>query len=319
MGGGVSSAPTVRRYAANDAQAWNDFVRTATNATFLHDRGFMEYHADRFEDHSLIFEDSGKILALLPANRAGDVLNSHGGLTYGGLLVPPRLPAATVVEITAALRGYMADKALQSLIYKPSPHIFHTQPSEADLYALINAGARQTRADLGTAIPIGRRQAFSGGRKDGIRKARKAGLQVRKSYDLAAFWEILAEVLGSRHDAAPTHSLEEITLLAGRFPSQIVLFGAYDGETLLAGILVFDFGNAVHAQYIAAAAQGRDSGALDFLMHHLLEEVFADRNWFSFGISTTNAGRDLNVGLSRQKEMFGGQSVMFSQYQWDIA
>jgi hypothetical protein len=53
-------------------------------------------------------------------------------------------------------------------------------------------------------------------------------------------------------------------------------------------------------------------------VNHLLGEVFADRDWFSFGISTTNAGRDLNVGLSRQKEMFGGHSVTFAQYQWDI-
>lgn len=314
----MSDTPTVRRYEAADAPVWNAFVKTATNANFLHDRGFMEYHADRFEDHSLIFEEGGKIRALLPANRAGDVLNSHGGLTYGGLLVPPRLPAATMIEIIAALRVYMADQGFRSLIYKPSPHIFHNQPSEADAYALINAGARQSRADLGTAIPIGRRQAFSGGRKDGIRKARKAGLQVHESQDLTAFWDILTEVLNARHDAAPTHSLEEITLLAARFPDRIRLFGSYDGEALLAGILMFDFGQAVHAQYIAAAAQGRNSGALDLLVYHLLAEVFADRNWFSFGISTTNSGRDLNVGLSRQKEMFGGQSVLFSQYQWDV-
>lgn len=319
MGECVTRTPTVRKFTPADAAAWNDFVRSATNATFLHDRSFMEYHADRFEDHSLIMEDAGKILALLPANRAGDVLHSHGGLTYGGILVPPKLAAATMVEIVDSLRNYLTDQGLRRLVYKPSPHIFHTQPSEADLYALLNAGARQTRADLGTAIPIQKRLPFSGGRKDGIRKARKADLEVRESQNWEAFWPILSTVLGARHDARPTHNLDEITLLNHLFPDRIRLFGTFDGDTMLAGMTLFDCGCTVHAQYIAAAPEGRNSGALDLLVHHLLEKVFADRTWFSFGISTTDAGRELNVGLSRQKEMFGGHSVMFSQYQWDIS
>ena len=319
MGECVTRTPTVRQFTSADVAAWNGFVRSSTNATFLHNRDFMEYHADRFDDHSLIIEDAGKILALLPANRAGDVLHSHGGLTYGGILVPPKLAAATMVEIVASLRNYLTDQGLRRLVYKPSPHIFHTQPSEADLYALLNAGARQTRADLGTAIPIQKRLPFSGGRKDGIRKARKAGLEVRESQNWEAFWPILSTVLGARHDAQPTHNLDEITLLNHLFPDRIRLFGTFDGDTMLAGMTLFDCGCTVHAQYIAAAPEGRNSGALDLLVHHLLEKVVADRTWFSFGISTTDAGRELNVGLSRQKEMFGGNSVLFSQYQWDIS
>lgn len=309
---------TVRRYTADEADSWNSFVQDAVNATFLHDRGFMDYHADRFTDFSLVVEQAGKPVALLPANRFGDVVQSHGGLTYGGLLVPARLPAATIVDSVTAIGTYLRDAGVIRLIYKPAPHIFHLQPAEADLYALVNAGARQVRADLGAAIPLRRRTGFSGGRKDGIRKARKAGLAVSESRDLATFWDILNDVLGSRHDAKPTHSLDEITRLAGTFPDRIRLFASHSGDRMLAGVLMFDCGHCVHAQYIAAAPEGRDLGALDLLVHALVTEVFADREWFSFGISTTNAGRDLNIGLSRQKEMFGGHSVMFSQYQWDL-
>ncbi len=317
-GGASQSSVRIRRFRAEDAQTWNTFVEGATNATFLHDRGFMEYHSDRFEDHSLIAENDGKIIALLPANRDDDVLSSHGGLTYAGLLMPPRLPASVMQDIVSTLREYLEDHGFKKLIYKPSPHIFHSQPSEADLYALFNAGVRQVSADLGTAIPIQRRQPFSGGRKDGIRKARKAGLEVRESKEIAAFWAILIDLLEARHEARPTHSLDEIQHLASRFPERIRLFGSFDGDTMLAGLLAFDCGLTVHAQYIAAAPEGRNKGALDLLVSHLLEHSFADRDWFSFGISTTDAGRQLNVGLSRQKEMFGGHSVMFSHYHWDL-
>lgn len=308
----------VRSYNACDADIWNDFVGRAANATFLHHRGFMDYHADRFEDCSYIIEQEGKSIAVLPANREGHVLVSHGGLTYGGLLVPPRLPAVMIVEIFALLRSKMLADGLSRMTYKPIPHIFHRQPSEADVYALINCGAQQIRADLGAAIPLKRRVEFSGGRKDGIRKARRAKLQVCESVDLRAFWGILEEVLGTRHDAVPTHSLLEIERLAGNFPVNIRLFATFDGKRMLAGILIFDCGQTVHAQYIASTEEGRHLGALDLLVHYLLNETFADREWFSFGISTTNAGKDLNVGLSRQKEMFGAHSVLFSQYQWDL-
>lgn len=309
---------SVRRYTDSDADLWNGFVAKSTNATFLHDRRFMEYHSDRFEDHSLIFEVEGKVISLLPANRSDRTLTSHGGLTYGGLLVPPRLPATTMVELVEALGPALSDQGLKTLIYKPSPHLYHSQPSEADLYALINAGAALTRADLGTAIPLQRRQPFSGGRKDGVRKARKAGLTIRETPEWETFWTIITDVLGGRHNATPTHSLDEIRLLSGRFPDKIRLFGAYEGDTMRAGAVVFDCGRTVHAQYMASCPEGRTAGALDLLIHHLLDEVFADRGWFSFGISTTDAGRNLNAGLSRQKEMFGGHSVIFPQYRWDI-
>jgi hypothetical protein len=314
----MSDDLTFRRYHPTDADTWNAFVRKAANATFLHDRGFMDYHADRFDDASVIVERSGNIIAVLPANRTEGTVYSHGGLTYGGLLVPPRLPAHTIVDVFTGMGDWMRDAGTCRMIYKPAPHIFHAQPSEADIYALTQAGARMVRADLGAAIPLRRRVPFSGGRKDGIRKARKAGLEAKESRNWPEFWDILADVLGARHGAKPTHSLAEIRLLSDRFPDRIRLFGCFASDRMLAGIVMFDCGLCVHAQYIAASTTGRDLGALDFLVNFLLTEVYSERDWFSFGISTTEGGRALNIGLSRQKEMFGGHSVVFGQYQWDL-
>ena len=44
----------VVRYAPESAGIWDAFVRSSRNATFLHERGYMDYHADRFQDHSLL-------------------------------------------------------------------------------------------------------------------------------------------------------------------------------------------------------------------------------------------------------------------------
>ena len=83
------------RYTPDKAAEWDAFVRQSKNATFLFYRGYMDYHADRFADYSLMFYDKGRLCALLPANDGGDgTLWSHRGLTYGGLLMDCRCKAA---------------------------------------------------------------------------------------------------------------------------------------------------------------------------------------------------------------------------------
>ena len=78
----------VKKYEKENKKLWNEFVRKAKNATFLFYRDFMEYHQDRFEDFSLlIFDEKENIKAILPANRVGDTVFSHQGLTYGGLVI----------------------------------------------------------------------------------------------------------------------------------------------------------------------------------------------------------------------------------------
>ena len=79
---------TTERYTADKLEEWNGFVALAKNGTFLIDRRFMDYHSDRFADFSIMFYDEkNRLVALLPANRKGDSVCSHRGLTYGGLVM----------------------------------------------------------------------------------------------------------------------------------------------------------------------------------------------------------------------------------------
>jgi hypothetical protein len=80
----------VERYTPALQTLWDDFVRSSKNGTFLLERGYMDYHADRFADHSLLVrDDEGTLLAVLPTNADGPRLASHGGLTYGGFIATP--------------------------------------------------------------------------------------------------------------------------------------------------------------------------------------------------------------------------------------
>jgi len=163
-----------------------------------------------------------------------------------------------------------------------------------------------------------RRLPFGSGKKDGLRKARKAGLEVRESSDWAKCWALLTQVLSERHDVKPTHSLEEIQLLNRRFPAHIRLVGAFDGTEMISALVIFDCGDTIHAQYIASSEQGRRNGGVDLIVQTLVETDYADRQWFDFGISTSDQGRTLNDGLSQQKEMFGARTTVYQQFRWQL-
>lgn len=86
----------------------------------------------------------------------------------------------------------------------------------------------------------------------------------------------------------------------------------------MAGVLVFETPQVVHAQYIANSEEGREIGALDLVMDHLVNVFSAGHRYFDFGISTENSGRLLNGGLISQKEMFGGRGIVYDHYRMRI-
>ena len=102
----------IKRFTPAVADEWNSFVVASKNGTFLFDRRYMDYHADRFQDHSLMIYRRGRLYALLPANVAGDTLFSHQGLTYGGLIMSDHTTAAEVVEIFRQLNAQLRAEEL---------------------------------------------------------------------------------------------------------------------------------------------------------------------------------------------------------------
>lgn len=308
----------VRPYEASLAGAWNAFNAGARNGHLLFDRGFMDYHADRFADASLMAFEDGRPVALLPANRGGETVWSHQGLTFGGLVVDAAR-ASEVGAILDACAAALAGQGARTLVYKALPPIYHRRPAQEDLSWLFRRGARLVRRDLGTAIDLATPGPVSSRRTRGARKAAGASVVFGRSDRWGDYWTLLEGVLAARHGAAATHSLAEIELLAGRFPDAIALHTAERNGEVLAGVVMFLSGPVAHAQYIAAGEEGRALGALDGLFLHLIEGERTRRRWFDFGHSTVDQGRTLNEGLIRQKEEFGGGGVVHDVYEVDLA
>ncbi len=310
---------TLVSYTPEHAAAWNAFVAKSKNGTFLFNRNYMDYHRDRFEDAALmIYDDAGELAAVFPANRRDRAIISHGGLTYGGLVVGPEMGTPQFLDVFAALASHLKATGIESLEYKVVPSIYHLYPAEEDKYALFLLGAELYRRDLSSAILPMKRLPLRKGRKSDLSKAIRSGLQVEESGRWAEFWEILSANLHAKHGLKPVHTLQEIQLLHSRFPASIRLFSVLAGSEAVAGTVIYETPQVAHAQYIGCNDAGRKSGALDILLSHLLDQVYASKPYFNFGISTTNNGRFLNKGLADFKESFGARSVSQDCYRVNL-
>ena len=309
----------IRRYTAEKADEWNQFVATSKNGTFLFDRRYMDYHSDRFTDASLMFYRDNSLYALLPANVNGEVLTSHGGLTYGGLVMNSRCSAKGVQEVFAAMNTYLTGLGVRRVVYKAVPWIYHLQPADEDLYALTSiCHAKLIIRDISSAILSKRPVRFSESRKSGLRKALRKGLTVRESEDFAVFWQILNANLTTKYGVRPVHSVAELELLHARFPQAIRLYMVYDGDTPLGGTMLFLTPQVLHTQYISATQEGKAHGAIDLLFDHLINDIYTDYRFIDFGKSTVSDSADLNEQLIFQKEGFGARAVCYDTYEWTL-
>lgn len=307
------------RYTPSEKNEWDTFVRESRNATFLFMRDYMDYHSDRYNDHSLIFRSGGRPVALLPANENGETVFSHGGLTYGGLLLPPRCGGAEVMHLFDAMARHFGEYGIRRIIYKPVPHIYHLAPSEEELYALYRYGARLAgRALSATISTAAGTPHFAKLRTRCIKKGIKNGVTVREETDFAPFWQVLTENLSMRHGVSPVHTIDEITLLKSRFPENIRLYISEKGSELLAGAVIYETPRCTHVQYIASTPGGREEGALDVIFSTLITERYSRVPYFDFGISTEQGGSVLNEGLLRQKEGFGATGTVYDTYEVEL-
>ncbi|HYO15397.1 MAG TPA: GNAT family N-acetyltransferase [Thermoanaerobaculia bacterium] len=309
----------VERYAPSMRAAWDHLVQRSKNGTFLFLRGYMEYHQDRFRDGSLVVHDEkGSLIALLPANRRGSVLESHGGLTYGGFVVDRTMTLRRMLDVVAAVLAHLRDQAISSLRYKAVPHIYHRAPAEEDLYALAQYGARLERRAALSVFDRSAGIAPQTRRRRGLRKAQAAGLTARESLALAEYWDLLTGVLQKSYNNAPVHSFAEIRDLRDRFPDNIRLFACFQGSRMVAGSLIYETETVARTQYIAASDEGKDLSALDLLFDVLFHEVYRDKRYLDLGTSEGLQGMGLNDGVLEFKEGFGARTLAQDTYEISV-
>ncbi len=306
----------IKKYQPSQKSVWDSFVKEAKNATFLFQRDFMDYHSDRFTDHSLLIYKGEKLVAVLPANISGSELHSHQGLSYGGVVLGKQATFEETLHIFKSLLTFLKSEGFTVLKLKLLPKIYHQMPSDEIDYLLFLVKASLIRKDFTSCVfNENSLKIASSNRLRGIKKGVKNELKVSEEVNFKPFWsKVLEPNLKQVHNQKPVHSLEEIELLQSRFPKNIKQFNVYKNDEIVAGATIFETVTVAHAQYISANEEGRQTGGLDFLFNHLLQH-YSNKNYFDFGISNEAQGMKVNKGLLHWKETFGGRSIVHDFYE----
>lgn len=307
------------QYNLSYKKIWDDFVSKSKNGTFLIKRDYVEYHSDRFEDHSLLFYSKTKLVAILPANIKNDEnLISHEGLTYGGLVMSAYTKVTHVLAIFESLKQYMKANGIARLIYKKTPYIYCKYPSDEDLYALFKHNASRVGCAVSSAIYLLDKIPYSKLRQRCINKSKDFDLRIEKADDFSQFWTLLESNLSHKYNAKSTHSLDEMQYLYNKFNNNIILYQVLISRDILGGCICYISDRCVHVQYIASSVLGRKIGALDHLFDQLILLFYNRKLYFDFGTSIEKGGLYLNEDLIFQKEGFGARAITYDTYQLTV-
>ena len=307
------------RYTIAHHDAWNHYVAKARNATFLFYREYMDYHSDRFHDHSLLFYVGNHLHSVLPAHEVGDIFCSHRGLTYGGLLMDDDVTTADVLVLFEELNDYLRQNHFRKVLYRAIPWVYHRLPSEEDLYAMFwKCGARLQQRMSGTVIFMDAHLQWRKDHRRRLRQAQSAGVRVESNGSLEDFWPLLNDNLQQKFGAQSVHTLEEILLLKSRFSDNIVQYNAYLGDELVGGITFYVMGHVLHGQYSGTNDVGKQTGAMEAIYEQVMYHDFTHMRYLDFGTSNESGGLVLNEGLISHKEGYGGRTVCYDTYEWEL-
>lgn len=318
-------APTdglrVEAYTPAQAAAWNALIASSTNGPFLFARTFLDYHQDRFADHSWLVWHGTKLRAVFVAAVARTTtepttLVAHPGLAYGGLVTVSGVKYAETAAMLELLRTAWQAAGFRYLVVRPVPRVFCQQFTENQVFWLHQQGAVLSNRELNSVLDLTQPVRIGTWRRGNLRKARLHGVAVRlaSNADYEPYWQLLIQTLAEVHGRQPVHTLAEISRLRDQNPGHLELWGAWLGTELVAGVVVFqdEWQGFAHTQYIAGNSRGKQVGAVDAVLAHIIKEKATQYQRLSFGISTVQGV--VNTGLLNQKEGFGATAELMDAY-----
>ena len=183
---------------------WNNFVDISKNSTFLFKREFMDYHAEKFEDYSLLIFYNSDLIALFPCNIRDGEVYSHEGLSYGGVIVKSDLKFLKYLELFTYLLKYFNEKSIKKLYIKQIPSIYNSNFNGELDYLSFVTGAKIYRRDIISVIDMQNENKISKDRLQGYKRGKKNKLEIKETDDLDEFWNsILIPTLSNRHYVNP--------------------------------------------------------------------------------------------------------------------
>ncbi|OWP84883.1 FemAB family protein [Flavobacterium davisii] len=298
---------------------WNAFVEESKRTTFLFHRDYMEYHKEHFEDFSLMIFDDKRLVAILPANRIGQVVYSHQGLTYGGFYFLSKMALNKIEIIFESIFKFLKEKKIKKLILKQMPDLYLDDNQGVDSLLFNRYKCSLIKREMSLMIDYKKTVSISKSKMKHFNKINKLGLEIREESNFKPFWtQVLEPRLLNRYNTKPVHSLAEIQKLRNLFPVNIIQYSVYFQNEIMAGITLFVSKKGIKSQYGATTTLGEKYRALDFLFIKLIQKYENSFQFFDMGTVSDDSSLGYNVGLLKQKIELGCLIYNFDIYEIEI-
>jgi len=309
----------IKQYSHKDENIWDDFVWNSNNGTLFHTCQFLKYHpVGRFVDHSLLFLEKDKIIALFPAvnkvSSEGKVLISHPGASFGGFVVDKDINMKNSFDLVKSLIDYAKTNGFVGIDMTLPPIFYSIKINNYLDFALFRNKFDYRKREVSSFVTLDFSgddvlKAFKSEARTAVRRSQKLGIDIQISQDFAGFYEILKKNLKMRHNVNPAHTLEELILLNKIFPDRIQLYGAFLDDKMIAGVIMFHCNSLVTlAFYISHDEEYQKYRAVNLLFYEIFRQsIKKGFRYFDFGIFTVNM--EPNWGLARFKENFGSKGI----------
>lgn len=319
---------SVRRYTPEYRTEWDAFVDASNNGTMFHKQAFLEYHAKgKFVFHHLMFYNGNELVGVLPCGLTNDgtTLWSPLGASYGSL-VTKDVPFALSLALVDALLDYGRGIGLHEMFLIPPPLVYNKVLSQHQEYAMLYRKFDFELHYISHALPIAGKDATEQFDKKALRDIRnilaKNDLRIEESNDIEAFYPILLDNK-QRHNAVPTHSLEDLKRLYELVPQHLRLILIYYRDKPIAGSLVFLCNSSVAlCFYNMLLHKYRHLRPVFLMMHDIVS--WSQRHgykWVDIGVSQVPTAEDPmtpSLSLIEFKERFNTRGFIRNTYHYSF-
>ncbi len=307
----------VLKYHPSQKSQWDQMVENSVNGTFIHKRDYMEYHADRFADHSLMIYQGHKLIGILPAHAEHNILISHNGLTYGGWIWKENFTPDESEEIWRHVLQYLNNKGFEKLLMKEIPLFYYKFLTEKNRMVYDHFGEIKKKTIfwfIDTRKPI--EKLLNRNRRRSLAQAQGKKIKIEPSGAWDVFWSILEKNLKVRHQAKPVHSLQEMKYLVSKFPRHIQLYLGYLDEEPVVGSVIYKKKKVWHFQYLSVLpGLSENRFMVDYLVWELIRKAYNnDYDFIGLGAAESKGQPDQN--LVYWKYSFGAEPM--AQFLWEF-
>lgn len=317
----------VRPFHPSDKDTWEAFVRNANNGTMFHRQQFLAYHAPgKYDFYHLMFYHRNRLISVLPGGILDGAFWSPVGASYGSFVLPD-IRFERTLQLVDSFLEHLASEGIDRAYLIPPPFIYQKTYSQNLEYALLYRRFGFEYHYISHAIDLRRLgteplSAFDPTARKTIRKIlREKKLEIRESTDYDAFYPILLENK-ARHNAKPTHTLDELKRLQELVPEHLRLLLVYYRNQPIAGSLLFLCNDRVVLCFYNMLRYEYERLRPIYLLMYEIVRWAKQRGyaWVDIGVSQVPQDPDPmtpSLSLIAFKERFAAHGIIRSTYFYD--